>query len=835
MMRNALRLFGCGVLAAVAGVLYAYPLVADAPQAPATPTSSSPLKPAIDRYCVTCHNAKLKTAGLSLEQMDPSLVGRDPETWEKVARKLRTNEMPPPGLPRPDRGTYEQLASTLEASLDAAAAADPRPGRVAIHRLNRTEYTNAIRDLLSLDIDGRTLLAADEPDQQGFDNVAGVLSVSPRLLENYMTAASTISRLAVGDATISPVEDTVRIPTATIQEDRASDDLPFGSRGGVAIPYHFPLDGDYSVKVVLKRQLYLYLIGMGEPHQIDLRLDGTLLKRFTIGGEGRGMTAPESFAGNTQGEPQWEEYMHTADAGLTVRVPVTAGTHRVGVSFVRRHWEPEGVLQPPQRGFARTTNELYFGNPSVDSVSIAGPLAVRAAKDSPARRTVFVCRPVSAAQEEPCARRILSTLARRAYRGPVSEADVTTLLAFYRAGRAEGGFDAGIQQGLRRILASPRFLFRIEREPTALGRRSAEREGGAPGQPYRVTDLDLASRLSFFLWSSIPDDELLALAAKGALSDRPTLERQVRRMLADRRSQALVDNFASQWLTIGKLSGVVPDVDAYPEFDENLRDAFRQETRMFIGSQLREDRGVTELVTANYSFVNERLARHYRIPNVYGSHFRRVTFTDGIRGGLLGQGSILTVTSYPNRTSPVLRGRWLLDSILGAPPPPPPPDIPLLNEGGADTSTLSIRQQMEAHRKNPSCAVCHVRMDPLGFSLEHFDALGKWRGASDGIPIDASGALPDGTRFEGIAGLRQLIASHQEDFARTFTQKLLAYALGRNLEARDLAAVRRITRDAAGSSYRWSSIIVGVATSTPFTMSTSQASQDRAGSTTTAP
>ena len=821
-MRRAVRMFACGVLAAVAGYLYAYPLVAQSPQEGPAKAGHYDLKPALDRYCITCHNAKVKTAGLSLEQVDPSRVGGDVEMWEKVARKLRTREMPPSGLPRPDRATYEQLVSTLETALDDAAAADPHPGRVVIHRLNRTEYTNAIRDLLSLDVDGRALLPADEPDQQGFDNVAGVLSVSPRLLENYMTAANAISRLAIGDATISAVEDTVRIPTATVQDDRASEDLPFGSRGGVSIPYQFPLDGDYRIKVVLKRQLYLYLIGMGEPHQLDVRLDGTLLKRFTIGGEGKGLTAPESFAGNTQGEPEWEAYMHTADAGLIVRVPVTAGTHRIGVSFVRRQWEPEGVLQPPQRGFARTTNELYFGDPSVDNVSIAGPLAVRQTKDSPARRAVFICRPSSAAGEDACARRILSTIARRAYRGSVSENDINTLLTFYRAGRADADFEAGIQQGLRRILASPKFLFRIEREPQA--RRRAEREGGT-GQAYRVNDIDLASRLSFFLWSSIPDEELLAVAAKGALSDRATLERQVHRMLADRRAQALVDNFASQWLTIGKLSGVVPDVDAYPEFDENLRDAFRQETRLFIGSQLREDRSVVDLVTANYSFVNERLARHYRIPNVYGSHFRRVAFSDDVRGGLLGQGSILTVTSYPNRTSPVLRGRWLLDNVLGAPPPPPPPDIPLLNEGGADTKTMSIRQQMEAHRKNPSCAVCHVRMDPLGFSLENFDALGKWRTTSEGIPVDASGALPDGTRFEGVAGLRRLIASHQDDFVRTFTQKLLAYALGRSLDAHDLPAVRRIARDASRNGYRWSSVISGVATSTPFTMSTTQGTQ----------
>jgi hypothetical protein len=428
---------------------------------------------------------------------------------------------------------------------------------------------------------------------------------------------------------------------------------------------------------------------------------------------------------------------------------------------------------------------------------------------------VFICRPANRVAEEPCARRILSTLARRAYRGPVAAADVNELLAFYRTGQAESGFDAGIQRGLRRILASPRFLFRIERTPFD----AAQGQPMKPGEPYRVSEIDLASRLSFFLWSSIPDEELLAAAIKGTLSDRATLEQQVRRMLVDPRAQALVDNFAMQWLTLGKLAGVVPDVDAYPEFDENLRDAFRQETRTFIESQLHEDRSVIELVTANYSYVNERLARHYQIPNVYGSHFRRVTFTDGVRGGLLGQGGILTVTSYPNRTSPVLRGRWLLDNVLGAPPPPPPPDVPLLSESSA-AKNASMRQQMEAHRKSPSCATCHVRMDPLGFSLEQFDALGKWRTASDGGAVDASAALPDGTRFEGITGLRQVIARHPHDFASTFTQKLLAYAIGRSLDAHDQPAVRQIARNAAVQGYRWSSIIAGVVTSTPFTMST---------------
>jgi uncharacterized protein DUF1592/uncharacterized protein DUF1588/uncharacterized protein DUF1585/uncharacterized protein DUF1587/uncharacterized protein DUF1595/cytochrome c len=779
------------------------------PQPNATQPAEASPRPVLDKYCVTCHNEKLKTGGLMLDRIEVDQVGDRAETWEKVVRKLRTQEMPPPGRLRPDQATYGRVATWLETALDSAAAVHPSPGRVPVHRLNRTEYANSVRDLLALDLDSRSLLPADEPDQQGFDNVAGVLTVSPILLENYLSAAATVSRRAIGDPTINPVVDTLRIPTALVQDDRIGEDLPFGSRGGIAIRYQFPLDGDYSIKVVLKRQLYLYLIGMGEPHQIDIRLDGALIKRFSIGGEGKGMTAPESFAGNTQGEPGWEVYMHTADAGLEARVPVKAGTHQVGVSFVRRYWELEGVLQPPQRGFARTTNELYFGNPAVDSVSIGGPYSLRATDDTPSRRRVFICRPTDARSEEPCAGRILSTLARRAYRRPVTEEDLQTLLDFYRTGRAEGSFDTGVQSGLRRILAAPSFVFRVEREPVNLPR----------GTPYRVSDLDLASRLSFFLWSSIPDDELLDAATRGKLSDPAVLEQQVRRMLADRRSQALVDNFASQWLMLGKLTGVVPDVDEFPEFDENLRDAFRQETLLFVGSQFREDRSIIELLTANYTFLNERLARHYRIPQVYGNHFRPVAVTDGIRGGLLGQGSILTVTSYPNRTSPVLRGKWLLETILGSPPPPPPPDVPALKESGPDGEAHSVRERLEAHRKNPACSVCHVRMDPLGFALENFDALGKWR-TSDGAPIDASASLPDGTQFQGATGLRQLLVRHQDDFVRTFTQKLLAYALGRGVEYYDLPAVRQIARDAAAQGYRWSSIITGIVRSTPFTMST---------------
>jgi hypothetical protein len=767
----------------------------------------------VNKYCVTCHNARLKTAGLALDQMDPAHIGEAAEAWEKVARKLRTREMPPPGRPRPDDETYSAAAAALESALDSASAARPNPGRVPVHRLNRTEYANAIRDLLALEIDSRSLLLADDPDHQGFDNVASVLSVSPALLESYLSAASTVSRLAIGDSTINPVVDTFKIPTALVQDDRTSEALPFGSRGGTAIRYLFPLDGEYSIKVVLKRQLYLYLMGMGEPHQIDVRLDGVLIKRFTVGGEGKGLTAPESFAGNTQGDPDWEVYMHTADAGLEVRVPVKAGTRDVGVSFVKKHREPEGILQPPQRGFARTTNELYYGEPSVDSVLIGGPYRGAVAVDTPSRRKVFVCRPTSSASEEPCAKRILSTLARRAYRRPVTEAEVQTLLGFYKAGRSEGGFDAGIQRGLRRILAAPSFLFRIEREPANI----------APGTPYRLNDVDLASRLSFFLWSSIPDDELLDAAVAGRFQDPAVMEQQVRRMLRDPRAQALVDNFANQWLKLGKIAGMVPDVDEFPDFDENLRDALRQETKLFIGSQLRDNRSVIDLLAADYTFVNERLARHYQIPNIYGSHFRRVTFQDGIRGGLLGQASILAATSYPNRTSPVVRGRWLLENMLGSPPPAPPPDVPALKDGGVDGAPRSVRERLEAHRKDPGCAVCHVRMDPLGFSLENFDALGKWRTSSDGAPIDASGSLPDGSRFQGVQGLRTLLLNHRDDFVRTFTERLLAYAVGRGVEYYDLPAVRAITKGAAAEDHRWSAIIIGIVRSTPFSMSSAAA------------
>jgi mono/diheme cytochrome c family protein len=760
-------------------------------------------------YCVSCHNARLKTAGLTLDGLDVEHVAGHEEVWEKVVTKLRTHEMPPAGRPRPDIATYRATAAAIESNLDAAAAANPNPGRVAVHRLNRAEYTAAIRDLLGLEVDGKALLSADEADQEGFDNVASVLSVSPLLLENYLSAARTISRLAVGDPTLNPVVDTFKISKSLVQDERMRDALPFGSRGGTVIKYYFPLDAEYTIKVLLRRQEYDYIIGMGEPHQIDFRLDGTLLKRFSVGGEGKGMTTPENFAGNTQGDPEWEEYMHTADAHLDVRVPVKAGEHEVGVSFVGRLWEPEGILQPPQTGFGRTTNEYYHGNPAVEIVMIGGPYGTPVPGDSPSRRKVFVCRPKDRAAEEACARNILGALAARAYRRPVTDDDVRTLMGFYKAGRAEDSFDAGIQRGLERILAAPSFLFRVEREPRQVA-----------SSVYRLADLDLASRLSFFLWGSVPDEELLQAAVHGTLKDPAALERQVRRMLRDGRSQALVNHFARRWLELSKLSGAVPDTELYSEFDENLRDAMEQETLLFVASQIQEDRPVPELLTANYSFLNERLATHYGIPNVYGNHFRRYTFADGVRGGLLGQGSLLTVTSYGNRTSVVMRGRWVLANLLGAPPPPPPADVPALKDAGMDGAPRSLRDRMEAHRKSPACASCHQRMDPIGFALENFDADGKWRTVSDGEPVDAAAALPDGTRFEGVNGLRALLVGQKDDFVRTLSAKLLAYAIGRGLDHFDQPAVRKIARDAAQHGDRWSAIISGIVNSAPFGMST---------------
>jgi hypothetical protein len=706
--------------------------------------------------------------------------------------------MPPPGAPRPDKATAASLAASLEDALDRAAAAAPNPGRIPIHRLNRAEYVNAVRDLLSLDIDGRSLLPADESGY-GFDNNGDVLAVSPALLERYMVAAGSISRLAVGDPAIRPVTQTYSVPYTLWQDDRISEDLPFGSRGGIAARHYFPLDGEYLVRIVLQRAYQNQIRGVGEPNQLELRLDRQRIKLFKVGGEGpRNAWAAVSA-------PSLYEQM--ADAGLEIRLQVKAGMRLVGAAFLKETVAPEGVLEPragvTTLAYSRDRNAPM----AVDRLEISGPYSAETPGDTPSRRRIFICAPSSKLSDDACATQIVSALAHRAYRRPVTRTDLQPLMDLYREGRGKGSFDLGIELALRGILVDPEFLFHIERDPP----------DAAPGSVYRLSDVELASRLSFFLWSSIPDDELLAVAESGKLHNPEILERQVSRMVRDPRSRALVSNFFGQWLLLRNVRTRTPDPGAFPDFDENLRDAMQRETELFVDSQVREDRSVVGLLAANYTFVNERLARHYGIPDVYGNHFRRVILTDDTRGGLLGQASILMVTSYPNRTSPTQRGLWVLNNLLGAPPPPPPPNAPSLPEDNTEHgASASMRERMERHRSNPVCASCHARMDPLGFALENFDGIGTWRAAEGKTPIDASGMLPDGSRFQGAAGLRSLLLGRREEFVQTVAEKLLTYALGRGVEYYDAPSVRKIARDAAAHDDRWSSLIVGIVDSTPF-------------------
>ncbi len=797
-------------------------------QGVAPPTvAAAPQRALLDRYCVTCHNERLNTGGLALDRLDPADVGAAPARWEAVVRKLRAGMMPPAGRPRPLSAEAERFRRWLVAELDRAAAVRPEPGRVPIHRLNRAEYTNAVRDLLALDVDGSTLLPADVAGH-GFDNLAGTLTLSPALMERYLSAARRISRLAVGDPGIGPgfTSRAYTVPIDLTQNDRMSEELPFGSRAGLAVRHRFPLDGDYDIRIRLKRSVYEYIVNLEEAHDLEVRLDGIRVARYTIGGEAPGRPAPLTFSGTFiaaggAGYPtqDWDDYYTGADAGLALRVPVKAGTRLVGVAFLDRSWEQEGILQPPLREYGATVTELTDTSPrpegpGIESVSIDGPYNVTGAGGTASRERIFVCRPpaTDAASAARCARTIFSTLTRRAYRRPVTADDLGPLMPFYDAGYAAAGFEAGIRAGLERILIDPEFLFRIERDPA----------DAAPGSIYRLNGLELASRLSFFLWSSIPDDELIDLAARGALHDAGVLERQVYRMLADRRARALVDNFAGQWLAIRNVQGLVPDPNLFPGFDENLREAFQRETELFVESQLRADRSITELLTADYTFLNERLARHYGIPGVHGNRFRRVGLTDPHRRGLLGHGSVLAVTSYGNRTSPVLRAKWVLENLLGTPPPPPPADVPGLPDSGARGEPRTVRERLAQHRRNPVCASCHAPMDPLGFALENFDAVGEWRTHDAGLPVDASGVLADGTRFDGPAELRAVLVARQEQFVETFTEKLLTYALGRGLEAYDRPVVRAIAREAAAADHRWSAIILGIARSTPFQMRRSE-------------
>jgi hypothetical protein len=769
------------------------------------PAQTQP-KAVLDKYCLSCHNPRLRTAGIDLENVDFS----NTELSERVIAKLRAGSMPPPGSPRPDPATYRAVAASLEREIDRVWEANPNPGKVAaVHRLNRSEYNNAIRDLLALDIDVKPLLPGDETADGSFDNFADVLSISTAHLERYLSVARQVTRLATGLPPTRPTIETFEIPLHVLQNDRQSEDLPLGSRGGIAVRHNFPVDGEYQIKVRLQRQYQDYIKGMGWPQQLDVRLDGRLLKRFTVGGNAPGRPAAASYAGAGEpgfaGDPDWEKYMQIdGDAGLQLRIPVEAGPHVVSASFVRELWEPEGLPQPLQRGRVITDDQVYMDYANVESVEIGGPHSnTGSAKDTPSRRAIFVCRPNRAAEERACATKILSRMARLAYRRPVTNRDVQTLVEFFDAGRSEGaGFDDGIQFALERMLVDPDFLLRVRRNPE------------------RLSDIELASRLSFFLWSSIPDERLLALAERGELSKPATLEKEVARMLADPRApHALVNDFAAQWLNLRRIDEVVVDPQRYPNYDLSLLQGFQRETELFVASTIRENRSVVDLLRGDYTFLNERLARHYGIPGIYGSGFRRVTLPNpDQRGGLLAHGALLATTSYPDRTSPVLRGKWLLNNIFGLPVPAPPPGVDTnLTENKPGEAPRSIRERLAQHRQNPSCNGCHSAIDPLGFALENFDVIGGWRTIDEaGKPVDASGTTASGAKIEGLSGLRSLLLQEPEQFPRTVTEKLLAYALGRMLDHHDRPAVRKIVRDAAAHDYRWSAIISGIVQTPAF-------------------
>ncbi len=740
----------------------------------------------VNQYCVGCHSQKLHVAGVSLQGLDLAKVGEDAALWERVYRKVVAGQMPPAGLPHPSAPDTAAFTKWLSDELDRAALAHPNPGRPTIHRLNRAEYSNAVRDLLALDIQPGSKLPADDTGY-GFDNIGDVLSLSPILIERYMSVARTVSRLAVGNTDIKAEANEFDVPKnpggKVARHERVSDDLPFDSAGGMSIRYRFPVDAEYVIRIKMPAG--------------PAPAEGPL---------------PEAKV-------------------LELRLPVKAGTRTVGVTFLAESAAPEvlpvfgsrrgggGPGGPPAMAkmdlrLDGVRLKLYEvpqgqGGPRFSSVTIAGPYNIRGSGDTASRRKIFVCTPTATADEEPCARKIIANLGRRAYRRTFTDADLRPLLALYQAGQRGGGFEKGITMALRAMLVSPDFLFRVERDPA----------GAAPGSVHRVSDFELASRLSFFLWSSIPDDELLNLAERGKLSDPAVLSPQVARMLDDRRSRAFVSNFAGQWLYLRNLAQVRPDQDAFPEFDAALATAFQRETELFFAAVMRENRPVTDLLSANFTYVNQRLAAHYGIPNVYGSQFRRVNLQDSNRGGLLGQGSILTVTSYPNRTSVVQRGKWVLENLLGSPPPPPPPDVPALEAHAKDGKALTMRQQMEQHRANPTCSACHSRMDPIGFSLENYDGVGAWRTKDAGNVIDAAGKLPDGTVFEGPAGLRNLLlTAHRDEFLATFGEKLLTYALGRGLEYYDKPAVRAILRDAAAHDTTIPAIINSIVKSPQFQM-----------------
>jgi hypothetical protein len=784
-----------GLAGLAATLLLSVPLNISAQQSNAASAGSPPAssqRQFLDRYCATCHNERLKTGGLSLVQVDLSKPGGQPEVWEKVLRKLQTGVMPPPNMPQPPQTDRLAMVKWLEASLDAAAAtAKLNPGRTeTLRHLNRTEYQNSIRDLLALDIDATSLLPADESGH-GFDNVI-VGDLSPTLLDRYISAAQKISRLAVGSAQTSLESEIISLPADLTQEGHLPG-LPMGTRGGISTSHTFAQDGEYDIQVLLARNLEGNVSGLREnrPHEMLVLLDREPVKTFTIQ---KPATRDDS----------------NFDRDLKVRVKVSAGPHMIAVTFVQEGSSLVSTLRQPTE--SRYNDRRYPRTaPAVNQVSVTGPYAPKGAGDTPSRRRLFVCRPTGQdqAEEEKCAGTILSTVMRRAYRRPVAKAEVDESMAFYRKGRAEGDFDAGIAKALSAVLSNPAFLFRVESDPKNV----------PAGGVYRIGDLELASRLSFFLWSSIPDDELLDVAIRGKLSQPEEFDKQVRRMLADHRSFNLATNFAGQWLRLRNIDAVVPAATLFRDFDDNLRQAFRQETELFFDSVLREDRSVLTFIKADYTYLNERLAKHYGIPDVYGSRFRRVTLApDSRRGGLLRQGSVLSVTSYATRTSPVLRGVLVLKNILGAPPPPPPPNVPALDESTV-AANLSMRQRMAAHRKSPVCASCHRTIDPVGFALENYNAVGQWRDFdNDGQPVDASGAAPGGSEFKGIDGLENALLARPQLFVTALTENLMTFALGRGVEYYDAPAIRKIVRDTENDKYRFSSLILGIVKSVPFQM-----------------
>ena len=758
--------------------------------------AQAPSRALLDRYCVTCHNERLKTANLMLDQVDLDRVGDHAEALEKVVRKLRAGQMPPDGRPRPARADVETFVAALEAALDREAAGQLAPGRVASRRLNRVEYVNAIEDLLDLRVDGAELLPSDMAGF-GFDNNAEVLAMTPSLMARYIGAATKISRVAVGSPDNHPDGRLYSLGFER-QDARMHEDMPFGTHGGLSAQHVFPLDGEYLFAIRMERGLGATsgrVRGIGEDaHDIELRIDHALVETWTVGGEFPGALPGLTIADDDVESLRGHEYRMTADHGMDIRLPVEAGQRLVSVAFTDSNPSPvDGV----------------YGRPGIYSLFIAGPYDGTVPDETPSRARVFTCRPTSghAEDETACAREILETLARRAYRRPVTERDLGVLLPFYEDGRRERDFEFGIERGLEAILSMPEFLLRAERQPA----------GVAAGDPYRLSDLELAARLSFFLWRSIPDDELLDIAVEGRLSDPDVLDRQVQRMLADPKATRFMNDFVGQWLQVRNIDEQSPDGGLFAQFNDTLRKAMAIETELFFQSQVRENRPILELLRANYTYLNEQLARHYGVEDIYGSRFRRVELDDDRRHGLLGHASILTITSYANRTSVVLRGKWMLENILGSPPPAPPPNVPPLEENDPAGEPTSLREKMEQHRNNPVCASCHAMIDPLGFALEHFDAIGQWRETDGGAAISATIEW-QGQTIDSPRAFREALLGRGSTFVQTVTEKLLTYALGRGVDYRDAPAVRELVRDLARDEYTWSSLIAGIVSSAPFQM-----------------